>query len=588
MSVSWLLLKKSDRQSRGRVLLTILAVTVGMVLVLSYGAALNGLTERTARSMWTLSGLAFDGAMTQPIDGVSPLYVGTLSYNEDYSYVRILSVRAGDETSPKLPGLSRTPHAGEYYASSAMVRLVAEHPDIGVAFGTMIGTIPDAIVTSPDSTQIIRGIGDEEFATLQQQDGLVRAVYTMPNEVNMSRSESTFTAVLLVIGSITLLFPIILLISVATQLGSKQREQRYATLRLVGATKRQVNRSATLESLVVGVLGVAAGTAIFLLIRPLYAPLQFDGMRFYLEDLIVPGNLYVIIVGVTLGMILLANWWGLRRVKSSPLGVVRQQRLQKQPHWWRLVPLAAAITLLVYMNTLDMGWFTQSPDNQDTFLLMVLGDLILMICGLIVAGPWLTSRVSWLIARRTKRPVVLLATKRISLLSRQTFRAVSGVVIALYIGSFYLAFAGGVQRRVDAGEAVTPFITELAVLAQVVIGITLFVAILSLVVSTIGGMLERRRSFHTLRLTGVTVRQLRQVMAIESLIPLVIVSLVASALGVWTSAVFVRLASASISVSLPSLYYLLVIGALVAATIAIVLLSRRLNVLTTTEQNQTE
>ena len=78
MSVSWMLLKKSGRQSFARLGLTTVAVALGIVLVCYFTAGVNGLMGR-------VNGLAINTAAYQaargvteqkPIAGVEPLKVG--------------------------------------------------------------------------------------------------------------------------------------------------------------------------------------------------------------------------------------------------------------------------------------------------------------------------------------------------------------------------------------------------------------------------------------------------------------------------------------------------------------------------------
>ncbi|QIU86704.1 FtsX-like permease family protein [Trueperella pyogenes] len=61
-----------------------------------------------------------------------------------------------------------------------------------------------------------------------------------------------------------MLFPVVILISIAAKLGSVQREQRYAALRLVGATNKQILSIVTFESLVAAVVGYALGALAYL------------------------------------------------------------------------------------------------------------------------------------------------------------------------------------------------------------------------------------------------------------------------------------------------------------------------------------
>ena len=58
-----------------------------------------------------------------------------------------------------------------------------------------------------------------------------------------------------VVGAIAFLFPILILVGTATRLAAARREERYAALRLVGATSRQVSVISSVDAVVSALLG---------------------------------------------------------------------------------------------------------------------------------------------------------------------------------------------------------------------------------------------------------------------------------------------------------------------------------------------
>ena len=58
-----------------------------------------------------------------------------------------------------------------------------------------------------------------------------------------------------------------------------------------------------------------------------------------------------------------------------------------------------------------------------------------MLAGLIVAGPWLTMAGARLMARRAQRPAPLIAARRLADNPKAGFRAISGLVVALFVTS---------------------------------------------------------------------------------------------------------------------------------------------------------
>lgn len=114
------------------------------------------------------------------------------------------------------------------------------------------------------------------------------------------------------------------------------------------------------------------------------------------------------------------------------------------------------------------------------------------------------------------------------------------------------------------------------------------VAIISIVVSTIGGILERKRSLYTMRLSGMQVSELKRMTIIESLLPLVVTSLVAAGLGIFTAMVFVNNNSTSLRVNISPTYLLIIGGSLLLAVVAIWLILPLLAIATNPSNNRTE
>ncbi len=63
----------------------------------------------------------------------------------------------------------------------------------------------------------------------------------------------------------------------------------------------------------------------------------------------------------------------------------------------------------------------------------------LIMVGLVIAGPWLTMVGARIMARRTSRPGTLIAARRLADDPRAAFRAVSGLVLALFITTVAVA-----------------------------------------------------------------------------------------------------------------------------------------------------
>ena len=91
--------------------------------------------------------------------------------------------------------------------------------------------------------------------------------------------------VILAVVAAALLFPVLVFIAGATRLSAARREQRYAAMRLVGATPDQVAVVAAVESAVAAIVGVVAGFGLFVALRPVLADIPFTGDPFFTSDL---------------------------------------------------------------------------------------------------------------------------------------------------------------------------------------------------------------------------------------------------------------------------------------------------------------
>ena len=736
-----MLLKKSGRQSFARLGLTTAAVALGIVLVCYFTAGVNGLMGR-------VNGLAINTAAYQaargvaeqkPIAGVEPLKVGGTRRGDASKwrgqYIQSYSMY-GTAKSPQFAKL-KTPRPGEYYLSKALADAVAEYPEDNILarFGKntkYLGVIPSDYVASPDALMIVRGASAEEvaesdaFTKSQGQPSYFADVYR--TDANGLKSDAKIDPVAVIVfgvGGTILLFPIVIFVSVATQLGAAQREKRYAALRLIGATKRQVGRVLMLESLLASVVGVIIGLGAFWLLQAPLQDFKMDGMRFNPSDLALTGMQYALIIGLTLGLTMFVNWRRMRRAQISPLGVSRSVEKVKKLRAWRALVPALGIAFFAWLSSKPgRDWLDANKESAIPMLLLTTA-LLLVMFGLILAGGWLTNKLSLLAARWANNGSMLIAGKRTAVHSRTVFRSVSGVVLALFAGSFYLTATSGIEglnaqavkdngfSQLKRGTAIVigrslpgdmaeqlqqksyitsvatiypredgdaircqdlakytehtclnnarpdqfallnfdkpviknvslindkvdtngvkeylvtlksdndieklrtlvtakanqydltyavsgtdskkphinPTIREFADLAYVGIGVTLFVAVASLIVSTIGGLMERRRSLYTLRLSGMRLDQLKRLVMVESVAPLLTTSILSCGFGVWTGAVFTSTFSTTLKPVLTPTYFAIVGIGLVAAIIGIYLILPMVDKLTRAEANQTE
>ncbi|MFB7672499.1 FtsX-like permease family protein [Kitasatospora purpeofusca] len=450
------------RQAVARLLTITAATAIGVGLLLSTLAAVNAVGATNERVLWANSGAK---SRTESA-AVDPLWWRDHG-PEFYDGKRLLfiEVAATGPTSPVPPGLTELPAAGEYYASPALAKLIREKPADQLADrfpGRLVGEIGKAALTSPDSLVLV---GGQDRTALAARPG-ARPITTIADRLPACHADCPGTGVrgdamtlILSVVAGALLFPVVIFIGTATRLSAATREQRYAAMRLVGATPRQITLIAAAESTVAAVAGTVLGFGLFLLLRPLVADVPFTGDRFFVDDLALtlPQGLAVL-VGVPVAAAVAARL-ALRRVTVSPLGVSRRTT-PKPPSAWRVAPLLAGLA--------ELAWFVnrRPPSTNGQTAAYLTGFLVVM-GGLVAAGPWLTMAGARLVAARTSRPATLIAVRRLADDPRAGFRSVAGLILALFVTTATVAIIGTIDtnRGVLGGDPQTRVAVEHGVMS---------------------------------------------------------------------------------------------------------------------------
>ncbi len=439
------------REAVTRLALIAVAVAIGVGLLLATLAGLNAVSTQNARYGWLETGYTASDAppagspATRTAD-TDPLWWQLRADQFQGKQIGRVDLAATGRGSPVPPGLTRLPRPGELYASPALAKLLRTTPaaQLGDRYpGHLVGTIAAAALPSPDSLVLVIG---RHVADLSHQPGarLVSHISTTaPSDCGgpgcafgLGINHNGIVLILTVVAA-ALLFPVLIFIGAATRLSAARREQRFAAMRLVGATPQQISVISTVESVLATVAGVAAGFGVFFAVRPAIAAIPFTGDRFFPGDLAL--NVYdvlLVVLGIPIGAALAARL-ALRRVTISPLGVTRRVT-PPPPHAWRLVPLLVGFAELAYFAYVhDIGARTHTNTTVEA-LLFLLG-LLLVMAGLVVAGPWLTMLAAQLATRRAGRPATLIAARRLADNPQAAFRAISGLVLAVFVATSAVA-----------------------------------------------------------------------------------------------------------------------------------------------------
>jgi hypothetical protein len=422
---------RSGREPFVRLLVTAAAVAVGVAIMLAVLADFHAFQVTNNRPSW-------ESTAGQPVgkDYASATDSELWNYSNDIyqgQTIERLDIASLGPRAPVPPGISRLPAGGQYYASPALAALIRTVPadELGDRFpGRLVGTIGQQALTGPDELMIYVGYAPAKLAGLPATT-LVDKIATAPGrQIWTSYFRDAF-----VVGAIAFLFPILILVGTATRLAAARREQRYAALRLVGATSEQISVISSVDAVVSALLGTLLGIGIFTLLRPWLADTAITSARYFSDEVTPTAAGYlVVLIGVPAASAL-SSLLSLRRVRISPLGVSRRVT-PPAPTPWRTVPLLAGIVLLIA----GLLMTSARAIGQPTFL-----GLILILIGLVVAGPWLTAQAARVVARFMASASSLLAVRRLSDDPRAAFRSVRGLVLAVFLGTLLAGLLPAVE-----------------------------------------------------------------------------------------------------------------------------------------------
>ena len=429
------------REAITRFLVLAVAVGLGVGLLLTAVAATNAALTWNNRHGWFWTGTASVPA-GPAAPGIAPLWWHPGSDMFGGRPITRFDVAATGASSPVPPGLPRDPGPDQYYASPALAALLRSTPASQLADrypGRLAGVIGDAALPSPDSLVIVIGHTPAQLAGTPDSVSVTSIATAVPGnqggQVNPKGLDyvppdpgggQSAVDLLLSVVALALLAPVLIFIATATRLSAARREQRFAAMRLVGATRKQVSWLAATESTAAAVAGVASGFGIFFLQRIPVAGIPFIGQPFFPAELSLSlPDVLAVAIGVPVAAAVAARL-ALHRVRISPLGVARRTT-PRPPRAWRILPLLAGFA--------ELGFFTVhgKPTGPSGPALAFVPGFALIIVGLVLAGPWLTMAAARLMARRTSRAGTLIAARRLADDPRAAFRAVSGLVLALFV-----------------------------------------------------------------------------------------------------------------------------------------------------------
>ncbi len=454
MGLGWLFLKRTDKQGWFRNVVIVFAIMLATAILLSAMAFGNAVSEQMRRGAWKANLLynnrnRFDGNL-ESLKGKTLAQL-TVSGFGDYA-IQELGIRQIDKDSPLLPNLSRQPGEKELFVSKSMMDLIKQNPLLKERYLNyeLKIAVPDSLLATPNQRWVIYRLPDEVIYNRTQSTKSspldLRIIdsedIAKADEIMMTRTQLIINVFMALCG-IGVCFPLLILVISATRVGMMQREQRYAALSLIGTSKRQINQIILAETLTFAGLAVLLGSGLYQLLKyTVLANLKLGDDVMFLSDFVITPVIFAAVIGLVLLIAIAVNWIALSKVKTSPLGVVKNQKKLRKPTVLGLLPMLIAIVGICVINQLGPEWFLK---NSDSSMFYFIGIFVALMVGLLTSGSFLTYLIAKLIDRFSNRATSLMSSKRMQMFARPIFSSVSGVVLALFVGSFFITITASVK-----------------------------------------------------------------------------------------------------------------------------------------------
>lgn len=233
--------------------------------------------------------------------------------------------------------------------------------------------------------------------------------------------------ILSVLALALLLVPLATLGGAAARLSARRRDDRLATLRLLGATPSVVTRMTVLESTAVAVLGSLAGIVLYLGAMPLVGLVSFRGEAIGGGELWVGFGVIGLVILAVAALAAISAAVGLRQVTISPLGVRTRQSAPRM-HWSRIV-------IGVVVIGAAFGALSVFPTIGDYVVMIgILGTAFAIgVAVLNLIGPWAISIAAKISLRRATTAAKLIAARGILESPKAAWRQVSGVAMTSFV-----------------------------------------------------------------------------------------------------------------------------------------------------------
>lgn len=228
----------------------------------------------------------------------------------------------------------------------------------------------------------------------------------------------------------------------SARLSARRRDDRLATLRLLGASAADVTTLTVVEAALTALAGALVGTVLYAALMPVTGLLPFFGEPIGATAVWTGwGPLGAVVLGMT-ALAAISAALGLRRVRATPLGVLTRATPPARGGIRVLIGLATLVGAVVVVSVMPG---LASLLGVVVLFAMLLGAILVSMLVLNLIGPPIVAARGRALARRTSNPSHLLAGRWLAEHARDAWRRVSALALVSVI-----AVIGGAGASIAA------------------------------------------------------------------------------------------------------------------------------------------
>ena len=342
------------------------------------------------------------------------------------------------------------------------------------------------------------------------------------------------------VSGFLLLTPLFTLGASAARLSARRRDDRLATLRLLGASTRRLTLYTMLDSVIYAAVGFVLGFIVYLVLVLPFGMLRFQNIPLGPENMLLPLPIVLVCGFVSLIIAATSSLFGLSKVTISPLGV--RTRSDKPSLGKRALILGGVLLVVGFIGAIAsqviMNLAADSMGANGFVLVLVTTimfglPILLTMLAVDLIGGFVVGLYARIRVRTARTPATLLAYRSILESPRAAWRQVSGVAMTTFIAAFVGPILGMVNSAsgVEEGSAESYLIGDMLQGLVLVLFLSYLLVALSALLNQSAAIYERGSLYSSLRMMGTEAAVLKRSRRIVVFGPLLLVSCMSAAVA---------------------------------------------------------